>query len=231
MTELQRCSMCKCNKLLSFFKVRTNTGKILKTCIKCSERFKCSYENCDYKCNANNNLQKHIKSIHNKDYSKCVIYKIECNDKNKKDFYIGSTTNYINRQKKHKKNLLNKNHKEYNYKLYNVIRENGGFDNYNFYEIEQYKATDRHDLMTREKYWIVSLNPSLNKGLPTRTKQQWYDDNKERLSKKSKDKYENNKEAILKIKREKITCQCGAIVSIGSLHQHKKSKKHLKNVL
>ena len=28
---------------------RINTGKIFKTCIKCSERFKCSYENCDFK--------------------------------------------------------------------------------------------------------------------------------------------------------------------------------------
>ena len=40
MTELQKCSNCKCMKLLSFFKVRKNTGILLKTCIQCGESIK-----------------------------------------------------------------------------------------------------------------------------------------------------------------------------------------------
>ena len=65
MTELQRCSNCKCMKLLSFFKVRKNTGKILKTCIQCGERYRCDQEKCDYKCSSNRDLKIHIKSVHN----------------------------------------------------------------------------------------------------------------------------------------------------------------------
>ncbi len=67
MTELQRCSNCKCMKLLSFFKVRKNTGIILKTCIQCGEeRFKCDQDRCNYKCSSNARLQVHIKAVHDK---------------------------------------------------------------------------------------------------------------------------------------------------------------------
>jgi hypothetical protein len=55
-------------KLLSFFKVRKNTGIILKTCIQCGERkikdYKCP--DCDYKSSTNGNLQQHIIGVHNK---------------------------------------------------------------------------------------------------------------------------------------------------------------------
>jgi len=66
MTDIQKCSNCGCKKLLNFFKVRENTGKIYKTCISCCERFKCEVENCDFKCSANVNLQTHIKQVHDK---------------------------------------------------------------------------------------------------------------------------------------------------------------------
>jgi len=72
MTDIQKCSRCKCKKLLELFKVRKNTGAILKTCIQCCERFKCDIENCDYICSLNSNLQRHIKSVHNK------IKDVEC---------------------------------------------------------------------------------------------------------------------------------------------------------
>ena len=64
MSELQRCSMCKCMKLLSLFKVRENTGKLLKTCIKCCERFKC--DKCDKKFSIISKLQRHINTVHYK---------------------------------------------------------------------------------------------------------------------------------------------------------------------
>jgi hypothetical protein len=54
-------------KLLSFFKVRKNTGIILKTCIQCGEeRFKCDQDRCNYKCSSNARLQVHIKAVHDK---------------------------------------------------------------------------------------------------------------------------------------------------------------------
>jgi len=71
MTEIQKCSNCGCKKLLKFFKVRENTGKIYKTCINCCEKFECNL--CEYKCSTNGHLQQHIKIVHDK------IKDIECN--------------------------------------------------------------------------------------------------------------------------------------------------------
>lgn len=56
--ELQKCCICKCDKLLSFFSVIKTTEKHFKTCNSCREKYKCS--KCDYKCSQNSVLRKHI---------------------------------------------------------------------------------------------------------------------------------------------------------------------------
>jgi len=38
--------------------------------------------------------------------------------------------------------------------------------------------------------------------------------------------YESKKDEILRMKREKITCVCGKLVSMGYMTAHKKTKKH-----
>ena len=37
--ELMKCSKCKCFKFKHFFKIKETNGKILKTCIKCREKY------------------------------------------------------------------------------------------------------------------------------------------------------------------------------------------------
>jgi len=64
--ELIRCSSCKSIKLKSLFRIKETNGKILKTCIKCREKFKCEFKNCNYSCSSNSHLQQHIKGFHNK---------------------------------------------------------------------------------------------------------------------------------------------------------------------
>ena len=59
------------------------------------------------------------------DFSKTVIYKIQ-NVDNPELLYIGSTSNFTQRKHQHKSNCRNDNGKEYNLKLYQTIRENGG---------------------------------------------------------------------------------------------------------
>jgi uncharacterized Zn-finger protein len=64
--ELIRCSCCKSMKFKSLFRIKETNGRILKTCIKCREKYKCNIENCDYSCSSNSHLQQHIKGFHNK---------------------------------------------------------------------------------------------------------------------------------------------------------------------
>jgi uncharacterized Zn-finger protein len=62
--ELIKCSRCHCFKKKSLYRIRTNTGRFLKTCINCREKFKCDVDDCNYSCSDNSNLQKHIKQVH-----------------------------------------------------------------------------------------------------------------------------------------------------------------------
>ena len=64
MTDLIKCSACKCMKLLSLFSIRENTGIRLKTCISCRSKLSC--DKCEYKCSKNSDLTKHIKQVHDK---------------------------------------------------------------------------------------------------------------------------------------------------------------------
>ena len=64
------------------------------------------------------------------DYKNSVIYRIYCKDENIKDCYIGSTKCFIDRFNFHK-NLIIKNLNYYKYEVYQFIRDNGGWDNFN----------------------------------------------------------------------------------------------------
>ena len=63
------------------------------------------------------------------DYSRMIIYKLVCNDLNILDCYVGSTTDFSKRKYGHKSACNNCKIKNYNLKVYKIIRENGGWDN------------------------------------------------------------------------------------------------------
>ena len=65
------------------------------------------------------------------DYSKTHFYKIVCKDLNIKDCYVGHTTNFKNRKHDHRQKCYQENDQiHYNIYLYQFIRENGGFENF-----------------------------------------------------------------------------------------------------
>ena len=55
-----------------------------------------------------------------------------------------------------------------------------------------------------------------------------YEENKEKIKNQTKKYREENKEKIKEYNRQKITCECGAVISIDNLARHKKSLKHIK---
>lgn len=114
-------------------------------------------------------------------YENGLIYKLCCNDTNIKEEYVGSTINFNERKRTHKKGCNNPNSKEYNYRVYKFIRENGGFDeNWCMILVEKFPCNDRRELETRERHWIELLESKLNCVIPTRTEKEYRDDNKER---------------------------------------------------
>lgn len=132
------------------------------------------------------------------DYSKALIYKICCLDPNVKEIYVGSTTNFRERVRGHKKACNDEKNKDHNIKLYQFIRANGGWDNWTMELIEFYITDDKLKLLKREGELIRELKASLNCIISGRTLKQWREDNKDLIIEKKKEYYEDNKNEILK---------------------------------
>jgi hypothetical protein len=136
-------------------------------------------------------------------YENACIYQIVCKDVNITEKYIGSTTNLIQRRRAHKTVCCNDNAKAYNFYLYQFIRENGSFDNWDIVLIEKViDCKDKENLHKRERYYIELLKAELNKAIPTRSNKEWYEDNKDILVVKRKNYYQDNKERISKQSKE-----------------------------
>ena len=101
------------------------------------------------------------------DYQNTIIYKIVCNDLNVKDVYVGHTTNFTKRKTRHKYDCINHNSKKRNLKVYETIRDNGGWENWSMIEIEKYNCNDCNEACSRERYWYELLNANLNMICPT----------------------------------------------------------------
>jgi hypothetical protein len=92
------------------------------------------------------------------DYSNTVIYKIYCKDNSVKDLYVGHTTNFTKRKHQHK--LCCNNGQILH--IYNIIRANGGWDNWDMIEIEKYNCKDVVEARIKENEHYTLLNASLN---------------------------------------------------------------------
>ena len=173
------------------------------------------------------------------DYSKGLIYKIVCNDIKIKEVYYGSTTSFVKRKNSHKSNCINPKNRDYNQPKYQFIRENGGWSNWDMIEIKKYDCETKRELELEERKQIEIYGVSLNHVIPTRSKEEYDIDNKEKQAEYKKIWYQNNKEETLEQKKlyyhnnkekqnEKFECECGGRYTFQHKSIHNKTKKHLK---
>jgi hypothetical protein len=125
------------------------------------------------------------------------MYKIVPKDLNLNLIYVGHTTNFKCRKSHHKGICNNLNSKKYNYKVYQMIRENGGWDEWEMIEIEKYSCLDKNEACKRERELMEEHNASLNSYLPLSSQKEWYDINKEYCKNKNQQYYINNKDTIV----------------------------------
>ena len=156
-------------------------------------------------------------------FENSIIYKLVCLDTTYPEVYVGSTTNLKQRKSNHKSKCYNENAKQYNYKIYQYIREHGGWENFAKIEIEKFPCENKRQLELREEFWRKELGATLNgqqafttpeerRIQHTESSREWqrnkghashllsvkkYNDaNKEKISQKRKSYYEANKEKI-----------------------------------
>lgn len=204
-----------------------------------------------------------------------VIYLIKHKTCDDKKVYVGSTTNLKERIRLHEEKCYDVKSREYNKKLYEYIRENGGFYMYEFIILECYVCNFKYELHDREDDYIQMYDNNLNIYRAYLTREQnkekqymrhkkYYNENKDKIKdinkkyrdenkdkiKENKKKYydenkekrkkylDENKDKIKEYKKkyydenkeknsEKITCECGIIVSKKHIARHRKSLKHI----
>jgi hypothetical protein len=182
---------------------------------------------------------------------KGVIYRIY--DNTNGNIYYGSTIQSLsNRMAAHrtKYKMWLKGIHHYG-KSFDILK-NGDYD-YNI--VEEVECENKYELHNRERYYIEN-NECINKCIPTRTDKEYYKDNKVKIKvyrkeyckkninkilekakeyrKDNKDKIKeykkqynkDNKDKIKEYNKEKITCDCGCIITKNYLTKHKKTKKH-----
>ena len=135
------------------------------------------------------------------DYSNTIIYKIACKDLSIKDIYVGSTVQFENRINHHISVCNNPNSKAYNYYVYEFIRENGGFENWQILLIEYCPCANKYELQKREREVMEKLEATLYMRIPSMTpdeikmySENYYKQNKETYKIHNKNYYETHKE-------------------------------------
>ena len=169
------------------------------------------------------------------DYNKTIIYKLVKNDDfDNANVYVGSTTEFVKRKSQHKGSCCNENSKLYNLKVYQKIRENGGWENWKMIEIEKYPCEDKREAEAREEYWRCEFNANLNSQRAFITEEQ----RKEQIKEHAKQYYTEHAEKMKQYKKQystenadKITqkykCDCGGKYLYSDKSRHFKSKKHI----
>lgn len=172
-------------------------------------------------------------------YIRGKLYKIVCNITG--ETYYGSTIKTLNDRltlHKNDKGCLSRN-----------IISRG---DYEIIPIKDYPCNSKYELEEEEAKYIRNNN-CINRNIPHRTQKEYIEDNKEEIKKKRDIKKEekktydnnyyknkkktklkqnseyrkNNRELINKKQNEKITCECGSVVSRVNLKRHKKSLNHI----
>lgn len=96
------------------------------------------------------------------DYSNTIFYKIYCKDTSIQELYIGHTTNFVQRKYGHKQGCINPKSPNYKCKLYNVIRNNMGWDNWKMEIIAFHNCEDLYSAKKQEQYYFEKYNATLN---------------------------------------------------------------------
>jgi hypothetical protein len=131
------------------------------------------------------------------DYKNGKVYKLVCNVTGL--VYVGSTTQALSvRKAGHVRDFKDWRHGKRGCITACKIIENG---NHNIVLLEEVQCENKEQLHRKEREWIERLQ-CVNKHIPTRTKAEYRQTNRERIAEKRKEHYRANKDMIAEKKKE-----------------------------
>ena len=144
------------------------------------------------------------------------IYKLRCKDTNVKDSFIGHTTNPNTCKNYHKRRCNFSNGK-----LYQVMRDNGGWDNWKLNVLEKFEYSYNQQLKDKMEEEKQFHQPTLN-----------------RWAKPKKPPVNPLETYIIKKKKKKteelspfVKCECGHTIPRTHYNYHRNSSDHVKYML
>jgi hypothetical protein len=158
-------------------------------------------------------------------YSKTIIYHFVCNDKTITDTYVGHTTDFANRKRTHKCHCINETDKKHHLKLYQNIREKGGWGNWTMTPLEEYPCENNLQARIREQYWIDKLQSKMNQFNAFIT-EEIKQANRIVNNENAKVYREENAEKIKEWKKQIYECECGCKITLSHKARHLKSRNH-----
>ena len=125
--------------------------------------------------------------------------------------------------------------------LYQMIRENGGWDDFNMVVIKDFPCENKPQATTEEDRIMREMKATMNTVRASRSRKEYSQDNKEKIQeykhqygiknkeqiKEYKQQYnEKNKEKIQEHKNKVCLCECGKKYTHSHKLRHEKSKFH-----
>ena len=169
-------------------------------------------------------------------YSNTVMYKIQHLDKPEL-IYVGHTTNFVQRKYNHKWRCATVGNEKYHLQIYQIIRDNGGWDAFSIVVIKEFPCDNYLQARTEEDSILREYKMNMNTIRPVR------DDEQEHVNKLISDKKYRDKPEIKEKQKvytkewrktrpnPTIVCICGVSYSgrdkQHSIDRHEKSQKHI----
>ena len=147
------------------------------------------------------------------DFANSVIYTISSNDPTLHLVYVGSTTDFDTRKTNHESDCYNHNQPKFDWLLYQMIRENGGWDAFTMEIYSAFPCDGREELSIEEERVRMLLDANMNSNRAySPLKGPEY----------SFAHYHETKES----KRGHITCECGGQYTYYNRYNHNNTMKH-----
>jgi hypothetical protein len=170
-------------------------------------------------------------------YSKTIIYQIKCLDDEVDFIYVGHTTNFKSRKSDHKKVANSLDYKESHFKIYQTIRANGGWENWEMIPLEEFACNSSTEARIKEQEWIDKLQTNMNTKKAFLTQEEhrewsynynknWRLANPERNKEIKAKERAKNAEHIKAHKNKKCDCPCGGKYTWVNQAQHFRTLNH-----
>jgi len=131
------------------------------------------------------------------------FYKFVCKNEEIKSCYVGHTINFRSRKSSHKNSCIKPNNKKHNLKIYQTIRENGGWNNWAMIEISSRLCSSERDAERVEQEYISDIKADMNSRRAFSTdkydkeyQKQYAQDHKEQICEYQKQYNQDHKEQI-----------------------------------